>query len=237
LLEDWIEHFNKKHDRFTTDSEPQLGWYLWRAKWNATALPYQFGGLAVPRRQLVNWQLSENRELGRMLQVGNSDQWKRLCNKLLPPTLHNTIGQQLAFLYATERFYLFENLAPEDFDKNKSPELGSLTDRLSEAEAIRDNHGCFERVPYYQDEHEQYASYFKLYTAQLRLIQLDSVHKADLRGSLIEKIGQELEEADHFGTAAGTLTLLLPKDTWDKHRDHLKLLREWLENAKRDSRS
>jgi hypothetical protein len=243
LLEDWIKHFNKTHDKFVPDYEPQLAWYLLRAKAGAVSLPYFFGGLTVHHRELVSWQADESNQLARMMRVGDGDGWKRLCDKLLSPTLHNNIGQGLAFYYATERFYLFENLEPRDF-LSTSNDLGlsSLTDYLREAEAIRDDQACMERAPTYSKAKNEYESYFYLYTAQLRLILLaiesspGSNPNPDRRKSLIEAIEQDLDKANQFGQAAKPSTLL-GDDTWERHRGRLELLRTQLEDAKRDSGS
>jgi hypothetical protein len=173
LLEDWIKRFNKNHDKFVPDDEPQLAWYLFRAKLGAVNLPYFFGGFTVRHRQLVSWQADESNQLARMIRVGDGDGWKRLCDKLLSPTLNNNIGQGVAFLYATERFYLFENLEPRDFLSDSHLGLSSLTDYLHEAEAIRDHQECMERAPLYRQTKNEYESYFNLYTGQLRLILLN----------------------------------------------------------------
>lgn len=236
VLEDWITDFNEQHhDQLVPDSNPQLGWYLWRAKWGASALPYNYHGFVVPHRQLVTWQFDESNQLGRMLGVGGSDGWMRLCRRLLPSTLHANVGQQLAFRYALERFYLFENLLPEDFQKDSGLNLGSVKDYLREAEAIRDNRGCLERVKTYLDSDKQYTGYFRLYTAQLRFNLLASENKTDrCKSPLIETIGQELDQADQFGTPMIERTLLPSSDIWEPHRVRLRLLREQIEDTKRD---
>jgi hypothetical protein len=54
VIEDWIKLFGDRHQVFVPEAEPQIAWYLLRAKLSATSLPYQFGGLVVPHRQLVN---------------------------------------------------------------------------------------------------------------------------------------------------------------------------------------
>jgi Protein of unknown function (DUF2934) len=233
FIEDWIKDFKGRHDDFVPESEPQLGWYLLRAKLSAINLPYQFGGLTVPHRQLVSWQTDESAQFGSLLQVEGADGWKRLCSKLLRPTLHNNIGQWLALNYAMDRFYLFENLTPEDFDPRDPVTQRSLTGYLREAEAIRDNHACIERIPSYFAHRSEYTSYFNLYTAQLRLALLAGERNVTRRKSLIETIGQELEEADHFGAGKNTHTLLAPNDIWERHRVRLKLLRAQLENETR----
>lgn len=238
FIQEWIKDFNHTHHNFAPEYEPQLGWYLLRAKLSAVNLLYQFGGISVPHIQLVSWEIDETDHFGRLLQVRDSDGWKRLCRKLLSPTLHNNIGQWLALNYATDRFYLFENLTPEDFDPHDPIVPGSVTDYLHEAEAIRDDQACIERVPSYRNSQKEYVSYFNLYTAQLRLILLANERDPVQRKSLIRTIGHELEVADHFGTAEKTLTLLGSSDIWERHRSHLKLLRAQLEQeAKRDSES
>jgi hypothetical protein len=248
LLEDWIKRFNEKHDKFVPEDEPQLGWYLFRAKLSAGNLRYSFGGVNVHHRQLVSWHADETNQLARMIRVGDSDGWKRLCDKLLSPTLHNNIGQGLAFVYATERFYLFENLEPRDFVTGNNLGLSSLTDYLHEAEIIRAHQACMERVPGYSQAKDEYKSYFNLYTAQLRLILLalksspGSNPDPDRRKSLIEAIEQDLDQANHFGTPAKPSTLLGDgfwerHDIWERHRGRLELLRAQLEEAKRDSGS
>jgi hypothetical protein len=235
VLEDWIRDFNEHHDQLVPDTNPQLGWYLWRAKWGASALPYNYHGFVVPHRQLVTWQFDESNQLGRMLGVGGSDGWMRLCRRLLTSTLHTNVGRQLAFRYALERFYLFENLLLEDFEKDSGLGLGSVTDLLREAEAIRDNRGCLERVKAYRDSDKQYTSYFRLYTAQLRFNLLASENKTDrCKSSLIETIERELDQADQFGVPVIERTLLPASDIWEAHRVRLRFLREQLEDTKRE---
>lgn len=236
LLEHWKDHFEKEHQTFTPEEEPQLGWYLWRAKWAVSSLPYQFGGVAVPHRDLVFWQNDETNQLARMLQVGDAEGWKRLCNRLLRSTPYNNIGQLLALTYAMERFYLFENLSPDDFDKsNQSLGLASLEDYLREAKAIRDNQACIERVPNYWKAQREYRAYFHLYIAQLSLVALARDEDSARRHDLIEAIGQELREADNFGEANKPSGLLDSSDDWETHRVRLRLLTKQLEDAKRDS--
>jgi hypothetical protein len=236
LIENWIKDFNQGHRHFAPEYEPQLGWYLLRAKLSAVNLPYQFGGLTVPHRQLVSWQSDESAQFGRLLRVEGADGWKRLCDKILPSTMHNNIGRWLAFIYATDRFYLFETLMPEDFDPHNPAVQKSLTDLLREAEAIRDNHACIESVPSYSNAQEQYTSYFNMYTAYLRLFLLADEHNAAQRRSLTEAIGHELGAADHFGRSRNTRSLIASSDIWERHRVRLKLLEAQLENeAQRDS--
>src|SRR5260370_13590217 len=141
-----------------------------------------------------------------------------------PPatTLHRTIGHWLAFLYATERFYLFENLTTPDFDPNDNPNLGSLEDNIREAEMLRDNHDCLEAVPYYENNEDKYNAYFNVYLAQLTLIKLSKVH-SDRRNSLIETIDRELDEANYIGPAEKPSSLLSVGDPWQPHRERLRL--------------
>jgi hypothetical protein len=186
----------------------------------------------VAHRELVSWQAGESNQLGKLIKATDRDGWKRLCANLLSPTLHHDLGQWLAFIYATERFYLFENLIPQDFEPNNDTDLGSLQDYLREAEAIRDDHSCIERVPSYREFREQYKAYFNLYTAQLRIMLLSSENNSNRRNSLIDTIGRELEEATRFGPVGKSHSLLAVGDIWERHRVRLTLLKGQLEEEK-----
>jgi hypothetical protein len=232
MIEDWIKHFKRTHEDRALDYGPQLEWYLERAQLGAGNLPYQFGGLTVPHRGLVGWYVGETSRLRKLINVAGPEDWNRLCSSKLPPTLHRNIGHWLAFLYATERFYLFENLTKQDFDPNDKGDLGSLSDNIREAEMLRNNHYCLEAVPYYRKDREKYNAYFNLYTAQLHLILLSTVDSIDRRNSLVETIGKELDEANYLGPPAKTSSLLPVGDTWQRHRDRLKLLKAQLDAEK-----
>lgn len=147
------------------------------------------------------WEDNENNILGVLLRLGDASEWKRFCTTTPPRTLHDVIGHRLAFLYATERFYLFEHLTPQDFDPEEKESLGlqSLTDYLSEAKAIRDGHACFETIPDYRKDRTNFNRYFELYTTQLHLIQLAHEKDVERRKSLVDVIGQELSEEHRFG--------------------------------------
>jgi hypothetical protein len=90
---------------------------------------------------------------------------------------------------------------------------------------LRDNHSCLEAIPYYRKGREKYNAYFNFYTAQLHLILLSNVDSIDRRNSLVETIGKELDEANYLGPPAKTSSLLRVGDTWQRHRDRLRLLK------------
>ncbi len=66
-------------------------------------------------RALVRYQQQMTDKMAALLDVGSPDAWQRFCRRIAPRTLHSQLGRRLAFLYATERYYLFELLLPEDF--------------------------------------------------------------------------------------------------------------------------
>jgi hypothetical protein len=231
VLEDWIKNFGRIHNKIRGNYGPQLEWYLLRAKLSAVNLWYQFGGFTVPHPNLVTWQGEVSNKLGELIKVTDADGWKRLCTKPFTSSIHETIRQWLAYTYATERFYLFENLLPEDFEYNGHPVLKSLQDLIREAQTIRDFHACIDSHPFFSVSREKFKSYFALYTAQLRLFQLADERNTDRRKTLIDKISEELQGVDRFGTAE-THSLLPGGDVWERHRVRLRLVKGQLEDEK-----
>jgi hypothetical protein len=235
LLEEWIGR--RSDDRHSFD--PQLGWYLFRAKISAGNLPLSFGHFTIPRREWVVWQRDETELLGRLLGLGTAEQWNHLCTNSRYLTVDEEIGERLAFLYATERFYLFEKLAPADFWIPKENDLNRLIlDKyLHEAKAIASNQSCLSTVPIYRKRQKNYQGYFLLYAAQLGLFRLAGEHDNVRRKELIHSIEQELDLAAeaNWATTTADAPILQDSDPWERHRARLNLLWTQLESAKHDS--
>jgi hypothetical protein len=236
ILEKWIR---RSDDNYSFD--PQRGWYLFRAKISAGNLPLSFGHhFTVPRREWVVWQRDETELLGRLLGLGTPKQWNDLCKNSRYFTIDEKIGERLAFIYATERFYLFEKLAPADFwgpkENDLNPAKRLILDKyLHEAKAIAGHQSCLSTVPLYREHQKQYQGYFFLYAAQLGLLRLAGEHDNVPRKELINSIEQELDLAAeaNLATTTGPPTLQ-DSDTWERHRARLNLLWTQLESAKHD---
>jgi hypothetical protein len=135
---------------------------------------------------LVRYQQQMTDKMAALLDVGSPDAWQRFCRRIAPRTLHSQLGRRLAFLYATERYYLFELLLPEDFaDPGEDYGLSSIVstpDRfIAEANAVLKDVDCLSGVP-------------------------DFVSAAQRRSE----------------------DLLAQPDEFDRHRERLLQLQEWL---------
>jgi hypothetical protein len=220
IIQDWIRKNN-----VSDLPESQRSWYDLRAMLAASQLSYQYTGFNPPHAQLILWQESMTDFLSRLLNVKDKQSWKAFCKSLSGETIEKQIGRSLAFVYSQERFYLFENLIPSDFDDTDPIARRSAQSYIDEAEAIRDTPNCYSGTEDYDGNSPQYAAYFNLYTAQLRLSLLSRADDAENR-RLIGRIRSELLVASQFGPGSRASELLAPVDQWERHRARLKLLRE-----------
>lgn len=246
-LNDWLTNFRNNHSNIQLDLNPQLGWYEVRAMLAASQLPYFFGGLTPTHRALVRYQQQMTDKMAALLDVGSPDAWQRFCRRIAPRTLHSQLGRRLAFLYATERYYLFELLLPEDFaDPGEDYGLSSIVstpDRfIAEANAVLKDVDCLSGVPDFEDRREQYVGMFHLYLAQLQIAKYQRVVGGE-RDELRAHIRSEINLAGSLGNSPGSAgsglpivsaaqrrseDLLAQPDEFDRHRERLLQLQEWL---------
>jgi hypothetical protein len=97
------------------DTQFQFGWYEVRAMLAASQLPFLFGNMTPTHASLVRFQKRMTDQMGKLLAVRGAKAWKAFCGALSKKDMHSRLGRRLAFIYASERFYLFENLGPQDF--------------------------------------------------------------------------------------------------------------------------
>ena len=186
-------------------------------------------------------------KMAALLDVGSPDAWQRFCRRIAPRTLHSQLGRRLAFLYATERYYLFELLLPEDFaDPGEDYGLSSIVstpDRfIAEANAVLKDVDCLSGVPDFEDRREQYVGMFHLYLAQLQIAKYQRVVGGE-RDELRAHIRSEINLAGSLGNSPGSAgsglpivsaaqrrseNLLAQPDEFDRHRERLLQLQEWL---------
>jgi hypothetical protein len=172
-----------------------------------------------------------------LIGVGNSGSWRLFCQRLQHHNLHSRIGKTLALIYATERFYLFELLRPDDFAPN---DLNPLADidvpparYIAEAEAIAENPDCFAGVGTFDASREPYIGMFHLYVAQLRVAQYTRANtvSTDTALSLIRSdIAASTQLGKHPSADKTGGDLLTRPDEFDRHRLRLVQLRRWLKS-------
>jgi hypothetical protein len=231
-----IEKWMGAYDRYITGlgdgfmSSPQVQWYQIRAMMSVTQLPYFFGGMNPSHRQLVQWQERTTDKFAELLLASWGTSWAQLCHDLLGPSLHNRLGRLVAFSYATERFYLFELLSPDDFAGAEPAARHPAKSYIAEAEMMRDNPSCF-RDAVNPEQLPHYLGLFSLYIAQLEAALLDEVDK-DSRITLIGQMRTRLADAKHYlGVASHTdePSLIARQDIWERHRMRARLLSTELE--------
>jgi hypothetical protein len=175
LLNEWITE-NRKIPK--PDAHPEWGWYDVRAMLAASQLPYHFGSMIPAHSAQIHFQEKLTDRMAALLGVGTADSWRRFCRRLQGESLHTRIGKTLAFIYASERFYLFELLGPQDFaGSGETNELVSIKvhpDRyVAEAQAMGDDLDCFAGVTSFDSDREANVGMFNLYIAQLLIAEYE----------------------------------------------------------------
>jgi hypothetical protein len=250
ILNDWLAQYQHDYYDITLTLNPQLGWYQVRVMLAESQLPFFFGGFAPNHRAAVNYQKKMTDKLATLLGVGSADTWDRFCRRLDARTMNNQIGKLLAFIYVTERFYLFKLLGPDDFwNSDEDYGLSSVDSPpsrfVSEARAMLKSADCLSGVDDFDEHRDQYTGMFHLYIGQLKIAEYQRSaggNRDELLGQIRSELtlAESLGESPGLGLVPGTVTvttgtaseLLGKPDDFDPDRERLIQLKDWLKKIR-----